>query len=78
MKQKPEESKIEDDNTIKLILEGDKNKFAILQKKYYYLILSLVKKMINDIDDAEDIIQESFVKAFNSLPTYSFEFAFSS
>jgi RNA polymerase sigma-70 factor (ECF subfamily) len=77
-KQSVEDSKIEDEQIIKQIIAGDKNKFAVLRKKYYYLVYSLVKKMINDHDDAEDIMQESFVKAYNSLDSFNAEYSFSS
>ncbi|MCL2039911.1 MAG: RNA polymerase sigma factor [Bacteroidetes bacterium] len=71
-------SKEEDKKVIALILSGDINKFAILQKKYYYLVLSLVRKIIKNDDDAEDVIQESFIKVYNSLASYNSEYAFSS
>ena len=71
-------SKEEDERIIKEILDGDINKFSILQKKYYYLVFSLVKKMIPDHDDADDIMQESFVKAYRSLSKYNFDYAFAS
>ena len=71
-------SKAEDERIIKEILSGDINKFSILQKKYYYLVFSLVKKMIPDYDDADDIMQESFIKAYRSLKSYSPEYAFAS
>ena len=71
-------NKEEDKKTIDQILRGDVNKFTILQKKYYYLVLSLVRKIIRNDDDAEDIIQETFIKVYNSLASYNSEYAFSS
>jgi RNA polymerase sigma-70 factor (ECF subfamily) len=71
-------SKEEDRKIIQAILEGDVNKFAVLQKKYHYLIYSLVRKIIKDDDDVEDVLQETFIKAYNALSSYSFEYAFSS
>ena len=71
-------NKDEDKKTIEQILTGDVNKFAILRKKYYYLVLSLVRKIIKDELDAEDVIQETFIKVYNSLASYNSEYAFSS
>ena len=71
-------SREEDEHIIKEILSGNVNKFSVLQKKYYFLVFSLVKKMISDNDDAEDIMQESFIKAYKSLHTYSSDYAFAS
>ena len=68
----------EDKNIIEQILAGDINKFAILQKKYYYMLLTLIRKIIKDADDVEDVMQESFIKAYKNLASYNFEFTFSS
>lgn len=71
-------NKNEDYEIIKQILSGNINKFSIIQNKYYYLIFSLVKKIIKDPDDIEDIIQETFIKAYSKLITYNNDHSFSS
>lgn len=43
------------------------------RKAVYYLIL----KMVRNAEDAEDITQEAFTKAFNSLASFDPKFAFS-
>lgn len=67
-----------DNEIIRLILDGDINLFAILQKKYKRIISNLIKKMIKDEDDIEDLIQETFIKAYNALPNFQFSYSFSS
>lgn len=45
--------------------------------KYRESLYFLILKMVHNRDDAEDLIQEAFSKAFNSLVNYNAEFAFS-
>ena len=37
----------------------------------------VVRKMVFDAQEADDLTQEAFIKAFNSLHTFNFEFSFS-
>lgn len=57
--------------------QGNQKAYAALMDKYknsiYHLILKLAKKP----EDAEDLMIETFAKAFDKLDSYSAEFAFS-
>ena len=46
---------------------GDKAEFAKLVEKYSTKIYHLALKMLNDEQDAEDILQETFIKASRSF-----------
>jgi len=46
---------------------GDKAEFARLVEKYSAKIYHLALKMLNDEQDAEDILQETFIKASRSF-----------
>ena len=46
-------------------------------KKYYQLIYNLIFRMISRKEDVEDLTQEAFIKAFNSLQNFDKQFAFS-
>lgn len=70
-------SKAEDIMLIRSALAGEQNSYERLMKKYYNLIQSLVYKMIFNKEDVEDLTQEAFIKAFNSLHKFNREFAFS-
>ena len=48
-----------------------------LIKKYYKLVNNLIYRMIYNKDDVEDLTQEAFIKAFNSLEKFDHQFAFS-
>ncbi|MCX6155047.1 MAG: sigma-70 family RNA polymerase sigma factor [Candidatus Kapabacteria bacterium] len=63
---------------VRLVLEGDNSAFQILQKKYKRILASLIRKMVRDEDDIEDLLQETFIKAYRSLHTFQFGYSFSS
>lgn len=69
---------IDEKEIIKLILNGEKEYFKLIQKKYYSLIYNLIRKIIKDEDDIDDLVQETFIKVYNALPNFQFNFNFSS
>lgn len=71
------QSNEEDFEAIRKILDGDKSAFAFLQNKYKSRIKSLVRRMIKDPDDVDDLTQEAFIKAYNALETFQFAYNFS-
>lgn len=71
------ESRIEDFRVIREAIAGDQAAYKFLMKKYHDAIYNLIYKMIHDKNDVEDLTQEAFIKAFNSLESFNFEFAFS-
>lgn len=70
--------KEEDLRLIEDVLKGQKKAFEYLQKKYEKIIATLIRRMIKDEDDVQDLIQETFIKAYNSLTMYKKEYSFSS
>lgn len=70
-------SKNEDILLIENALKGDQPSYDRLMKKYYRLIQNLIYRMIFNKDDVEDLTQEAFIKAFNSLDKFDKEYAFS-
>ncbi len=70
-------SKIEDNDLIDGALKGKKECYEKLMKKYYNLISHLIRKMVFEKDEVDDLTQETFIKAFNSLHKFDKEFAFS-
>lgn len=76
-KKNKSESKQEDFDAIKRVLEGDNSAYEFLQKKYKNLIYSLVKKMIKNDSDVEDLVQETFIKAYKALDKFKFNYSFS-
>ncbi|HOJ05350.1 MAG TPA: sigma-70 family RNA polymerase sigma factor [Bacteroidota bacterium] len=72
-----EQSRIEDKALIAAALAGEQDAFKRLMKKYHNAITHLVIRMVGSGDDVEDLTQEAFIKAFNSLASFNEEFAFS-
>lgn len=71
------ESSAEDEAVIRDILAGNINAFAILERKYRRIVSFLIRKMIRNEEDVEDLTQETFVKAYAALPSFQFEYPFS-
>ncbi len=74
----PRETSEEDNEAITKVLAGDPSAYRFLQKKYKKVIAALIRRMIKDEDDIEDLAQETFIKAYNALSTFQFGYSFSS
>jgi RNA polymerase sigma factor (sigma-70 family) len=61
---------------IRSVLSGDSSQFALLWQKYNKQIFANVLKLVRSIDDADDIVQDTFLKAFNALHSYNQTFPF--
>lgn len=53
--------------SIEKLRSGDRVEFARLVDSYYELIYRLAIKMLGNTQDAEDILQETFLKAYRNL-----------
>ena len=71
------ESRKEDSRLIKAALKGDQISFRAIMKKYHGQVYNLLYRMIHEKDEVEDLTQEAFIKAFQSLHNFNEEFAFS-
>lgn len=57
--------------------DGDQNAFAELLQQYREPLIQLLQKMTGNRDDAEDLMMESFARAFKNLKNYQPHYAFS-
>jgi len=71
-------SKEEEYAIIQEILGGRINLFEKLQHKYKKPLTILISRMIRDSEDVRDIVQETFIRAFNNLKFYKKEYSFHS
>ncbi len=62
---------------IEKIKEGDTSEFRILVDKYKDVSFSLACSILKNEQDAEDALQESFIKAYKGLKTFRFKSSFS-
>lgn len=71
------DSSLEDDKLVKAAKKGDEHAFAQIVEKYSRPLHFHILKMIKDTEQVEDLVQESFAKAFDSLKSYHTTYAFS-
>jgi RNA polymerase sigma factor (sigma-70 family) len=67
----------DDLDLVKRAAEKDPKAYEKLLKKYRKSVYYMLLKMVNNSDDAEDLTQEAFAKAFNSLHKFDSKYAFS-
>ena len=60
----------EDKHYIGRILKGESNAYAFLVNKYKSMAYSLALKLVKNREDAEEIAQDAFIKAYQSLAQY--------
>lgn len=59
-----------DIHIIKKILEGDNKAFRILYEKYSKLFFLICRRYFESKEDAQDMLQESFIKIFRDLKQF--------
>ena len=69
---------VDDRELVARALEGDDSAYGELLERFRRPVFSLIYRMIGDREQAEDLAQESFVKAFNNLDSYNPNYRFSS
>src|SRR6266496_646428 len=55
---------------VELVLAGDQNAFAVLVERYKDAVQNLSYRMLSNTTEAEDVMQETFVRAYTQLATY--------
>jgi RNA polymerase sigma factor (sigma-70 family) len=55
---------------IERIQKGDTNAFSYLVTKYQDVVFSIALKVLKNRDDAEEVAQETFIKAFRSISSF--------
>lgn len=65
-----------DKELVSRVKRGDRAAFNLLFGRYQHRICSLVARHIRDPEEAEDVAQEAFIKAFRALPKFRGESAF--
>lgn len=69
-----------DDDSDRLLVErtqkGDLRAFDLLVLKYQSRVMHVVMRFIRDADEAEDVAQEAFIKAFSAINNFRGDSAF--
>ena len=66
-----------DNEIISRVLRGEQNAYAELVNRYQAYVFTLVLRMIKSREDAEEVAQDVFVKAYRSLADFRGESKFS-
>src|SRR5512145_2408534 len=59
-----------DSALVEKALAGDRHSFDLLVDKYYKVLFNGALRMVNDTEDARDIVQVTFLKAYEKLHTF--------
>jgi len=66
----------EDEELVAQAADGDRDAYRVLVERYQSRVLRLALEMVKNRHDAEDIVQESFVKAYLALRSFKGESSF--
>lgn len=73
-----QKSNEDDIMVVQSIISGNKNAFSKIQMKYKKVVNSVIRRMVRNESDIEDLVQETFIKAYNALESYNPQYNFSS
>lgn len=73
----PSASSEQDRELVVEALEGEQDAYQQLMEKYQGALRRHVSRMVREKNVVDDLVQESFIKAFTSLSSYSSDYAFS-
>ena len=69
---------LSDFDLVRQTCAGTREAFAVLVERYQQPLIAVSMRYSNDRSQAEDIVQEAFLKAFEKLATFQFRSAFKS
>ncbi len=69
-------NKSSDQALVARVQQGDKTAFDVLVLKYQHKIVKLVMRYVRDPNEALDVAQEAFLKAYRALPSFRGDSAF--
>lgn len=69
-------AKSSDQLLVERVQQGDKAAFDLLVGKYQHKIVKLVGRYVRDQDEAQDVAQDAFIKAYRALPGFRGDSAF--
>ncbi len=61
---------------VRRVQNGDKHAFDLLVRKYQYRLQKLVSRFIKDSAEQEDVVQESFIRAYRAIGKFRGDSAF--
>ena len=71
-----EREQVSDRTLVERAQTGDKAAFDLLVVKYYSRLSRLLSRFVRRTDEIEDLVQETFIKAYRALPNFRNDSAF--
>lgn len=68
---------VEEKQLVNKVLKGDTSSFGYFVDTYQDMAITIAYRICNNMQDAEDIVQNAFVKAFHNLHTFRQDSKFS-
>ena len=65
-----------DQKLVEKAQKGDKQAFSLLVEKYQLKLYRLISRMVRDQSEIEDIVQDSFIKAYRAIGNFRGDSAF--
>ncbi|RXH56464.1 RNA polymerase sigma factor [Granulicella sibirica] len=66
-----------DQNAIDQVLSGDRDAYRTLMDRHFQYVFRIAFRITGNESDAEDVAQESFLRAYNKLSTFRHDATFS-
>ena len=70
-------SNVEDIQIVAQVLEGDTGAFSALVQRHHERVYRTAYSLVGDLDEADDLAQEAFIKAFRALGRFRGQSLFS-
>jgi RNA polymerase sigma-70 factor, ECF subfamily len=59
-----------DQQLVERVQSGDKAAFDVLVRKYQHKLVKMISRYVSDPSEAQDVAQETFIKAYRALPNF--------
>ncbi len=66
-----------DEHYIERVLHGDQSSFAILVERHKQMVFTVASRMLKNREEAEEVAQDAFLKAYKSLKSFKKKSKFS-
>ena len=66
----------DDTALVRRALDGDTDAFGLLVARYQHVMYTLALRMLGNAEDAQDVTQDAFVKAYRQLASFDPSFRF--
>jgi len=67
----PGDVAVSDEEIVRRILEGDLASFELIMRRYNQRIFRVVRGMLGEDDESEDVVQDAYVRAYENLSQFA-------